>query len=239
MIRLVISGAAGKMGLRIIDLASKDKDCEVVLALERPDHPGVNKTTCTTGINITDDLGYIKDADVLIEFTSPEATVEHLEFALKLKKAFVIGTTGLDEAQVKKIKDASSQIPIIYSPNMSIGVNVLFKLVEEASKRLGNRYCINIIEAHHVYKKDAPSGTAKKIVEIIEGESCKVNDVKSIREGEIIGDHKVIFDGPFDRIELMHSAKSRDIFAQGAIVAAKWLVGKKPGLYNMHDVIGK
>lgn len=237
MIKLAVSGALGKMGSRIIALASNDKECQVVLALERKDHPQIGQISCG-GLKITDDTSQIKDTDVLIEFTSPEATMKHLGAALKYKKPFVIGTTGLDEAQKKKIKEASRKIPIIFSPNMSVGVNVLFGLVKEASGRLTKDYCINIIEAHHVHKKDAPSGTAKKIVEIIQQESCQVEDVKSIREGEIIGNHKVVFDGPFDRIELFHSAKTRDIFAQGAIVAAKWLVKKKAGLYNMQDVLG-
>jgi len=238
MIKLAVSGALGKMGARIITLASSDKDCQVVLALERKGHPQLGQISCA-GLKITDDTSQIKEADILIEFTTAEATIQHLEAVLKYKKPFVIGTTGLDEVQKKKIQEASSKIPIVFSPNMSIGVNVLFGLVKEASRRLPKDYCINILEAHHVYKKDAPSGTAKKIVEIIQQESCQVKDVKSIREGEIIGDHKVIFDGPFDRIELFHSAKTRDIFAQGAIVAAKWLVKKGPGFYSMHDVLAK
>jgi 4-hydroxy-tetrahydrodipicolinate reductase len=148
----------------------------------------------------------------------------------------VIGTTGLSEEEKIKVKEASRYIPIVFSPNMSVGVNLLFRLVREAAKTLSD-YEVKIIEAHHIHKKDAPSGTAKKLAEIIEKESGKkVTDIKSIREGEIVGDHRVIFDSPLDTIELFHSAKTRDIFAKGALVAARFVVRQKTGLFDMEMV---
>lgn len=238
MVRIAISGCAGKMGSRIFGLASQDKDLEVVIGLEQKSHPAIGSTIGE--VKVTDDPENIKTADVLIEFTTPQATIEHLDYALKHKKAMVIGTTGLTEEQASRIKDASKNIPIVFSPNMSIGVNLLFKLVKEAAAKLSKDYEVNIVETHHVHKKDAPSGTAKKLAQIIEDTSGRdVTDIKSIREGEIIGDHKVTFEGPLDTIELAHSAKTRDIFAKGALEAAKFIVDRPPKLYDMQDILSE
>ncbi len=149
----------------------------------------------------------------------------------------VIGTTGLTDAQTKEIEVAANKLPIVFSTNMSIGVNLLFKLVKETAAKLSKDYSVRIIEAHHIHKKDAPSGTAKHLAAIVGNTGFKVADIKSIREGEIIGDHEVVFDSGVDTIRLSHSAKTRDIFAKGALAAAKWLVKKKPGLYSMQDVL--
>ncbi len=236
MIKLAVSGACGKMGLRIIALAGEESDFKLTVALESKGHPDIGKPI--SGISVTDEPTFVKNSDCLIEFTSPSATIEHLAFAVKYKKPVVIGTTGLSEEDKIKIKDAAKAIPIVFSPNMSIGVNLLFKLVKEAAGILSGEYKVKIIEAHHVHKKDAPSGTAKKIAEVIkEASGKKVDDIKSIREGEIAGDHRVIFDGPFDTIELLHGAKTRDIFAKGALVAARFIVTQKAGLYDMQDVL--
>lgn len=236
MLRIAVSGAAGKMGSRIIQLASQDKDLKLIVALEREGHPRIGELV--GDVKISDDPDGIKDVDSLIEFTTPQATVEHLGFVLKYKKSMVIGTTGLSDEEKAKFEEASKDIPIVFSPNMSVGVNLLFRLVKEAGSKLAREYTVNITEAHHVYKKDAPSGTAKRIAEIIKEVSGKeVTDIKSIREGEIVGDHKVTFDGPLDSLELSHSAKTRDIFAKGALEATKWVVGKPPGLYSMQDVL--
>jgi len=236
MIRLAISGCAGKMGARIFNLALDDKDLKPVIGIERTE--ALKQCLKTDNFKVSDNPDDIKEADVLIEFTAPEATIGHLEYALKHKKAMVIGTTGLSEDQIGRIREASKKIPVVFSPNMSIGVNLLFKLVKEAVEKLSKDYGVRIVEAHHIHKKDAPSGTAKKLAQIINDASGReVSDIKSIREGEIVGDHKVTFESPVDTIELSHSAKTRDIFAKGALVAAKFIAGKKPGLYDMQDVL--
>jgi len=234
MIKLAVSGACGKMGSRIISLAMRERDFKLVVALEAKGHPKIDEEI--SGIKITDNPEEIRLGDCLIEFTNPSATIEHLNFALKYKKPMVIGTTGLNEEEKVQIKEAAKFIPILFSPNMSIGVNLVFKLVKETAQKLPP-YDIRIVEAHHIHKKDAPSGTAKRLAEIIKEVSGRdITDIKSIREGEIVGDHRVIFEGPFDIIELFHSAKSRDIFAQGALEAAKFIVHQKPGLYDIEDI---
>lgn len=238
MIKIAVSGCCGRMGARIVELASKTAGLKVVVALENKGHNNIG--AALKDVRISDNPQDIKDADVLIEFTNPEATVNHLDLALAFKKPIVIGTTGLTDIQKTKVKAAAKVIPVLFSPNMSVGVNVLFKLVKDAAENLSADYTANIIEAHHVHKKDAPSGTAKKLAQIIKEVTGKEPcDIKSIREGEIIGDHRVVFEGSLDKIEISHSAKTRDIFAQGALEAAKWVVKQRPGLYDMQDVIRK
>lgn len=236
MIKIGVNGACGKMGKRIINLAKTNNGLEVIFGLEDQNSPCVGKDI--EGIKISSDLGLIASCDCLIDFSVPVATSKCLDYALKLKKNLVIGTTGLDDAIQAKIKAASSSIGVVYSPNMSVGVNLLFKLIKSASGILNN-YRVYIQEAHHVHKKDSPSGTAKRIVQIINegGFDVKDKDVKAIRENEIVGDHKIIFESDVDKIELSHSAKTRDIFAKGAILAAKWVVDKPAGLYSMADVL--
>ena len=237
MVKVAVCGYAGKMGARIAGLASKESGIRVILGLEAKGHPSVGSKFAYG--EVSDRLDGIKAADVVIDFTVPEATMEHLASAIKFKKAMVVGTTGFTEEQIKKIREASKKIPIVLSPNMSIGVNLLFRLVKEAAGKLSKDYGVTMIEAHHIHKKDAPSGTAKKLAQIVKDASNrKVSDIKSIREGEIVGDHKVTFESPYDIIELSHSAKTRDIFAKGALAAAKFISGKKPGLYDMQDVLG-
>ncbi|MDP2923302.1 MAG: 4-hydroxy-tetrahydrodipicolinate reductase [Candidatus Omnitrophota bacterium] len=238
MIKLGISGFCGKMGQRISALAIKDKSFKVVLGLERKDYPQVGQIV--GGINISANQEDLKKCDCIIDFTVVSATLELLPYLVKYRKCTVIGTTGLDEAAQAKIKEAAKKIPIVFSPNMSIGVNLLFRLVGMSAKILQG-YKVYIEEAHHIHKKDAPSGTAKKIAQIInqEGFNIKTEDVKAIREGEIVGDHRIVFESDVDKIELFHSAKTRDIFAKGALLAAKWIVGKKPGLYSMDDILLK
>ena len=235
MIKLAVSGCRGKMGSRVMELAFHDLDFSVVCLLEHKDHPDFNKNI--NNLIVSDEMSKTKDADVLIEFTSTSATMEHLKDCVKYNCPMVIGTTGLDDAQKKLIKAASKKIPIVFSPNMSVGVNILFDLVKNISESIPDTYSIKIIEAHHVHKKDSPSGTAKTIAEIMTESGLKIADIKSIREGEIVGDHEVIFESPVDTIKISHSAKTRDIFAEGALVAAKWLANKKCGLYNMRDVL--
>jgi len=225
MIKIAISGSQGKMGKRIIALAKKDKELEIV-------------STFDIGVDAKSEIA---KSDILIEFTSPQATIEHAIISEKLGKGIVIGTTALSAHDVEVIKKASANIPIVISPNMSVGVNLLFKLCSDSARVLSSDYKIRMKEAHHVHKKDAPSGTAKKLAELISKERKeKLTDIpiESERIGEVVGDHKVIFDSGTERIELLHSAKTRDTFAAGAIKAAKFLKNKKSGLYTMGDVLG-
>ena len=238
MIKLAIAGFCGKMGQRIFALAGEDKNFKVVIGLEKKGHPEVGKTI--NGVRVTDNLEEIKECDCVIDFTVAAATLENLPYIAKHKKYAVIGTTGIDESQQVRLKEASKKIAIVFSPNMSIGVNLLFSLAKTAAKTLRG-YKVLIEEAHHIHKKDAPSGTAKRIAQIIneEGLSCQAEDIRAIREGEIVGDHRIILESEVDRIELFHHAKTRDIFVKGALIAAKWVIDKGPGLYSMDDVLSE
>ena len=223
MIKICVSGSVGKMGSRIVEFAKEDKEFHVCGAFdaieENPEQ-------------------FIEATDCLIEFTTPQATMEHLALCEKHKKAMVIGTTGLSDSEQEKIKDASAKIPIVFSPNMSVGVNLLFKMAADAAKVLGPEYDVQIVEAHHVHKKDSPSGTAKEIARVIkDARDDGEIPIESVREGETVGEHTVTFESNVDLIEITHSAKTRDIFVQGALQAAKFIAGKKPGLYAMKDVL--
>lgn len=240
MINLVVSGACGKMGGRILALAREDSDFRIVGALEAAGKPEIGKEILP-GVKVTDDLeSLLLKGEVLIDFTTPEATLAHLSQVLESKKAIVIGTTGFTGQQIEEIDRASEKIPLLLSPNMSIGVNQFFAVVKETSRRMGNDYEIEITETHHVHKKDAPSGTAKKLAEIIGQELNKKPEqisIRSIREGEVVGIHTVTFMGKQEKIELTHSAESRDMFALGALRGAKFVVKQKPGFYTMKDVL--
>ena len=222
MIKICVSGSKGKMGSSVIALAKDDGELEV-----------------SGQFDIGEEAGpAIEGCDCLVEFTSPQATMEHLELCEKHKKAIVLGTTGLSEDEQAKIKDVSTKIPIVFSPNMSVGVNLLFKVVSLAGKVLGPEYHVEIVEAHHVHKKDTPSGTAKELARIVKDVKGDARTpIESVREGEIVGEHTITFESDVDTIEITHSAKTRDIFAKGALVAAKFIVGKKNGLYTMQDVL--
>ncbi len=223
MVKICVSGSEGKMGSSIIELAKKDTDLQVTGGFDIDGNAEISIEAC----------------ECLIEFTTPKATIEHLAFCEKLKKAIVIGTTGLSEAEKDKIEEASKNIPVVFSPNMSVGVNLLFKLVEEAAKVLGDEYEVNILEAHHAQKKDSPSGTAKEIARIVKSVKGNVEvPIDSVREGEIVGEHTITFESDVDLLEITHSAKTRDIFARGALKAAKFVAGKSSGLFTMKDVLG-
>jgi 4-hydroxy-tetrahydrodipicolinate reductase len=224
MIKICVSGSQGKMGSRVTDLAKEDPELAVCgsfdIVEESPEQ-------------------FIESCECLIEFTTPEATMGHLELCEKQKKAMVIGTTGLTDEQTAKIKEASKKIAVVFSPNMSAGVNLLFKMVADASKALGPEYHVEIVEAHHVHKKDAPSGTARELARIVkEAKGGMEIPIESVREDEIVGEHTITFDSPFDTVEITHSAKTRDIFAKGALKAAKFIATKKMGLFTMKDVLG-
>jgi len=235
MIKLGIAGVCGRMGRRIFELASQDREFELMLALEKKGTPMIGKDIGKLKISSSPDGIFL--IDVFVDFTIPEATEVNLDFVARYKKALVLGTTGLSEEQIKKVEEISKVVPVVFSPNMSIGVNVLFTLLPEIAKRLGPDYNIEIIESHHKAKKDAPSGTAKKFGQILADSVKKEIPIHAIRLGDIVGDHTIIFCGNSERIEIKHQAHSRDLFALGALKAAKWVMGKPPGLYSMQDVL--
>ncbi len=265
MIKLIISGIAGRMGRRIASLSLADSEIKLAGGLEIQGNPGIGEDLGKLlglgeqGIKLADDLERIIDeGDVVVEFSSPQATLEHLQISQKHKKAMVIGTTGFTEEEKKIIEKVSNDIPLVFSPNMSIGVNLLFKITKETASIIGSDYDLEIIETHHRQKKDAPSGTAIKLAAILAKETNRsLNEVATfgregrtgerpkeaigihaIRGGDIVGEHTVIFAGAGERIELTHRASSRDTFAQGALRAAKFIIKQKPGLYDMGDVLG-
>ncbi|MDD5108841.1 MAG: 4-hydroxy-tetrahydrodipicolinate reductase [Candidatus Omnitrophica bacterium] len=235
MIKIGIAGACGKMGRRIFELAGFDKDLEVAFLLEKKGTSLIGRDMGKLKVSSNPDGLFLVDA--LIDFTLPEATDEHLDYVARYKKALVLGTTGLTDTQKNKIEEVSKVVPIVFSPNMSIGVNVLFSFLPEIAKKLGPDYSVEIVEAHHKAKKDAPSGTAKKLAEVITQVTKKDIPMHSIRLGDIFGDHTVIFCGISERIEIKHQAHSRDLFAVGALKAVKWIIGKPAGLYSMQDVL--
>ena len=235
------------MGARIASLALADSVYTIAAAIEARGHQTVGQDVGTLlgvkplGVRVTDDAAAaLQSGDVLIEFTRPEPTLEHLQLARRLKKPMVIGTTGLSEAQLHDLREAAKDIPIVFSPNMSLGVNLLFRLVQDAAACLGPEYDVAITEAHHRGKQDAPSGTAKRLLDVMATKrpaSAKPVEVQSIRAGDIVGDHTVIFAGPAERLELTHRAHSRDAFATGALKAAQFVRAQKPGLYDMSHVL--
>jgi 4-hydroxy-tetrahydrodipicolinate reductase len=235
MIKLGVAGVCGKMGRRIFELAQKDRDFELALALEKKGTPMIGKEIGK--LKISSGLDGLFLADVFVDFTTPDAADSHLEYAAKYRKPFVLGTTGLSQAQLARVEEVARVVPLVYSVNMSVGVNVLFSLLPEIAQRLGPDYKIEIIEAHHNEKKDAPSGTAKKMAQVLSGAAKTEIPVHSVRLGDIVGDHTVIFCGNSERIELKHQAHSRDLFALGALKAAKWVFAKPAGLYSMQDVL--
>ena len=264
MIKVIVTGAAGRMGSTIIRLIHNDDILNVVGAVERYGFncidAGIPANIGNIGINIVDDIFKLENvsADVIIDFTTPSATMKTIQFAEKNKIAAVIGTTGINSDEKNIIKKAASTVPIVQSPNMSVGVNTLFKLVEITAKILSNDYDVEIVEAHHRFKKDAPSGTAVRLGEIVAetlgrsypedaiferkgiiGERTeKEIGMQTLRAGDIVGEHTVMFGGIGERIELTHRAHNRENFARGALKAAKWVKSQEPGYYDMQDVLG-
>jgi 4-hydroxy-tetrahydrodipicolinate reductase len=245
MINICVAGSCGKMGRKITSLVLKDPELKLVSLLERHDAPEVGKTFADItasgegDVIVTGDIkAAVSAADCFIDFTLPEPTLEHIAQCVKASVAMVIGTTGFTARQELAIKEASGRIPIVFSPNMAIGVNLVFKMVYEASKILGKDFSVSIDETHHIHKKDSPSGTAKKIAFYVEEASGRTPAIEAFRKGEVVGDHGIVFDGEYERIEIRHSAKDRGIFAAGAIRAAKFLKEKPAGLYGMSDVLG-
>lgn len=265
MIKVAVTGAAGRMGGRIITLITEAEGLEVAGAIEMAGHARLGDDAgyvagCgDLGVAITDSLDQaLASADVLIDFTWPEVTIGNAEVCARLGKAMVVGTTGLNPEQREVIKRVAESSPVVFAPNMSVGVNVCFKLLKDMAKTLGEGFDVEIVELHHNKKKDSPSGTAVRMGEIVadaldrnydevanyhrEGMCGERNQeeigMQTVRGGDIVGEHTVYFIGMGERIELTHRAMSRDMFARGAVRAAGWLAEKPVGLYDMQDVLG-
>ncbi len=265
MIKIAVVGAAGRMGKTLIEACQEEMGVVLSVATEYPQSSllgadagelaGVGKTA----VKITgslDDAG--QDFDVLIDFTRPEPCLDHLAWCVQHQKKMVIGTTGFSDAQKQAIQQAATSIPVVFAPNMSVGVNLTLKLLDMAARVLGDDVDVEIIEAHHRHKVDAPSGTALRMGEVVaealgrdlgecavygrEGNTGerdrKTIGFETIRAGDIVGDHTVMFAGIGERVEITHKASSRMTFAKGAMRAARWLDGKNSGLYDMQDVLG-
>ncbi|MDP8215493.1 MAG: 4-hydroxy-tetrahydrodipicolinate reductase [Candidatus Euphemobacter frigidus] len=264
MIKLIICGAAGRMGKRIITCAQSEEDLKVTAAVERVGHPDLGRDAGEISgvgaiqVPLTDSLeGVIRPGDVVIDFSAPGPALVHAGIAAASGKALVIGTTGFTPEEEDQLRETVRGIACVFSPNMSVGVNLLFKLVGKVAETLGDDYDIEIVEAHHRFKKDAPSGTARKIARIVAdaldrdleervvygrvgmtGERTREEiGIHSIRAGDIVGDHTVIFSTPGERLELTHRAHSRDTFARGALRAARFAAGSAPGFYSMIDIL--
>jgi 4-hydroxy-tetrahydrodipicolinate reductase len=260
--KLIVSGAAGRMGRRIISLAIEADEFNIIAAIENQDHPDIGKdagfVAGTGPVNVKLDSICPAAADVVIDFSQPAAADKTIDYCAENGAALVLGTTGLSEEQREKIKTASEKTPVIYATNMSVGMNVLFSLVGKVASMFGDEYDIEIIEQHHRFKKDAPSGSALTLAEnicsatgrkfpdsLVHGRSGKdalrekgTIGMHAIRAGDITGIHSVIFGTLGEKVTLNHTAHSRDTFARGALRAAKWLIGKEPALYSMVDVLG-
>ncbi len=223
-LRVLLVGAAGRMGKKIVDLAKSDPNIQIV-------------AQCDLGDAIEPAM---KDCDVVIDFSHADAVDEICRLALRHRKSLVIGTTGHSQEQRRMVEDAAHSLPIVFASNFSVGVNALFWLTRKATELLGSDFNPEIVEAHHKMKKDKPSGTAKTLAEIVKSARNSESQIpiQSIREGEIVGDHTITFTGPGECLELKHRADSRQIFARGALRAAHWVIGKSPALYSMEDVLG-
>ena len=221
-VRVLLIGAAGRMGRTVVELAGNDLEIEVT-------------AQCDLGDAIEPAM---KNCDVAIDFSQADSIDEICRAASQHGKSLVIGTTGHSQRQRKTIEETAHSVPIVLASNFSVGVNALFWLAQKAAELLGQDFNPEIVETHHKMKKDAPSGTAKTLAEILKATRNSEIPIQSIREGEIVGEHAVIFRGPGESLELTHRASNRGIFALGALRAAKWIINKPPGLYSMQDVLG-
>ena len=265
MIKAIVSGPAGRMGGRIIHLIEAAEGITLAGAFEQPDHAAVGKDVGEVaglphkGLKVA---GALKDVlgqgDVVIEFTHPEPSLAHLREVAAAGKAMVLGTTGFSPAQVAEIHALGARTRLVFAPNMSVGVNLMFKVVADVAKVLSEGYDVEIVEAHHRLKKDAPSGTALKLAQVIAHaldrnleevgvyarhgiigqRTDKEIGIQTVRAGDIVGEHTVLFGGIGERLEIIHRAHSRDNFAKGAVRAAQWVVNQPPACYDMQDVLG-
>lgn len=265
MLKAIVAGAAGRMGQRIVKMISQNQEVTLAGAFERPDHPGVDQDAGVVagagqlGVPIMGSLEEAIDGgEVLIDFTSPTATLENIRMAAPRGLAMVIGTTGISGEILQEFEALAKKIRCVWAPNMSVGVNVMFKIAHEMAQILGSDYDMEILETHHRLKKDAPSGTAMRLAQILaetvdrDLEKVGVYERKGMigqrtdeeigiqtwRAGDITGEHTVMFGGIGERLELIHRAHNRDNFARGAVRAALWVVKQPEGLYDMQDVLG-
>lgn len=265
MLRIAVAGASGRMGKTLIEAISQNPDMRLGAASTLPEDPALGQDAAVMcglpaqKVLLVSDLSQQLDAfDMLVDFTSPESTLEHAHLCAGAGKKLIIGTTGLTAEQKAVISEAGKHTAIVFAPNMSVGVNLCFKLLELAAQIMGDDADIEIVEAHHRHKKDAPSGTALRMGEVVaqtlgrDLQECAVygregvtgeRDSKTIgfatiRAGDIVGDHTVIFATPGERVEITHKASSRMNFAMGAVRAALWLQQHKTGVYSMQDVLG-
>ena len=268
MIKVIVIGAGGRMGRMLVTGIASDKDLELVGAIEASGVPFIGKDAgelagiANLGVPITDDSilpELFKKADVAINFITPkEAVLKHLQIAVESKKPMVIGTTGFTAEEMKTIKELTAKIPCVMAPNMSVGINVMLKAIRDMAKVLGDDYDVEVIETHHHFKKDSPSGTADRIARVLAealdrdldevgiygrkgiiGErTVKEIGVHAVRAGDIVGDHIVLFGGIGERIEVIHRAQSREPYVKGALRAAKWVVNASNGLHDISEVLG-
>jgi 4-hydroxy-tetrahydrodipicolinate reductase len=265
MADVVIAGAAGRMGSRLVALLQDEPSLKLVAALEAPGHVAIGRDAgelagiARLGLSITSDPEEVLKQDrILIEFSVPEASLSHLRIVARTGGRAVIGTTGFSAAQKEEVTELARQAPILLSPNMSVAVNVAFRVLADIARMLGDDYDVEITETHHRFKKDAPSGTALRLAEVIAeslgrdlsktavygrqglpGERTRTEiGMLSLRSGDVVGEHTVSFGALGERLELTHRAHSRDTFARGALRAARFIAGARPGLYSMQDVLG-
>lgn len=259
--KICMAGACGRMGRRILELAAATGDIEIGGAFDLAAFAGTRlhlPGNTDPVIVSSDGVGELAKSDVLIDFTAPEASVANVWIAAQTDKPSVVGTTGLSETQKADLTVAARRIPVVFAPNMSVGVNLLFRLAGDVARILGLDYNVEIIEVHHNQKKDSPSGTAIRLAEcvaealgldpggdVIHGRQAAVGKrpqrqigMHAVRGGDVVGEHTVGFYGPGERLELTHKAHTRDNFARGALIAARFAVKAGPGLYDMQDVLG-
>ena len=265
MADVVVAGAAGRMGTRLVALVSQERDLRLAAALEAPGHPALSRDAGEAagvgrlGVPIGDDPERALGPDrILIEFSVPAATMAHLRLVAVRGGAAVIGTTGLSADERREVEELARRVPIVLSPNMSVAVNVAFRILADMARMLGDDYDVEITEIHHRFKKDAPSGTALRMAEVVAqalgrdlgktavygrqgvpGErTASEIGIMSLRSGDVVGEHTVSFGALGERLELTHRAHNRDNYARGALRAARFVAGAQPGLYSMHDVLG-
>ena len=264
MVKVAVTGAAGRMGLRILHFLNQAEDVQIVGASEAPGHSAIGSDAGTIagegeiGVTVSSDIAEAsKDADVIVDFTAPQPTLKNAEYAESNGKCMVIGTTGFSDEERAQLEALALGFPCVFAPNMSIGVNVMFEVAKQLASVLGEDYEVEIVEAHHKLKEDSPSGTALRLgEEAAEGlgwdfqESARFErhgrigrrgekeiGLQSVRGGDTVGEHTVMFFGDGERLELTHRAMSRDNFAKGVVRAVRWIEGKSPGLYTMKDVL--
>ena len=265
MIKVAVVGACGRMGMSVASLAGADDGIRLVGATETAGHVSVGRDLgdlvagAGPGVSVSASIEEAaRDADVIIDFTVPEATLAHAEYSARNGKSMVIGTTGFSPEQREELLGLLRRVPCVLSPNMSVGVNLLFEISRQVASHLGDGYDAEILEVHHGAKADSPSGTAIALAEAVAvGLGSELGDVaryerhgrigarkkgeigiQTLRGGDVVGDHTVMFLGEGERVELIHRATSRENFSAGAVRAAKWIPGKPPGVYAMRDVLG-